>query len=187
MNQPAVFDELTSFLNWALTPGTIPMIGAIPLQGATHRIEDVTSVTWFRQPPFQIQMFIVPAYYVIPEHTHPNVDSYEVYLGGQIRFSHSGRFLYPPEHVTADDQGLASLRGKIIRVKPGDKHGGTFGAEGGVFMSVQHWLNGVEPHCVASDYSGPTMGPDHFAKVVVGEPILREQGQLTAKDAAGED
>jgi hypothetical protein len=186
-NPVGAFDPLVGFLQWALG-GNIPTIGAVPLLGAVHKVEDVVSVTWYRAPPFQIQMFIVPPGYVIPEHTHPNVDSFEVYLGGQMRFSHSGKFLFPAELLDLPDaQGLAQMRGDVVRVRPGDLHGGTFGASGGVFMSVQHWLNGVEPHCVASDYSGPTLGPAHFANVVAGEPELREQASLTAKDAAGRE
>lgn len=178
-----VYDELEKFCEWALN--NIPTIGAIPLHGAVHKIEDVISVTWYRSGQFQIQMFIVPPNYVIPEHTHPNVDSIEVYLGGQIRFSHLGKFVVPEEmYDTPGDYGLSQARGGLVRVKPDEIHGGIFGPSGGVFMSVQHWLNGVEPHCVAADYTGPTMGADHFKKVIFGEPVLKNQDELSAFDAA---
>jgi len=177
-NQP---DQLEGFLHWFLQ--TMPNLGMIPLHGAVDKIEDVYSVLWYREPPFQVQMFIVPPNYVIPEHTHPNVDSFEVYLGGQIRFSHSGKWVVPADALeTEGPLKTASLRGYTIRVKPDDLHGGTFGPSGGVFLSVQHWLNGVEPHCVAADYDGVVMGPDHLAKVVNGDAKL--QDNLTAKDAA---
>jgi hypothetical protein len=178
--------ELEQFLNWAMSGG-IPTIGFIPFQNAVRNIEDVWSVTWFREPPFQIQMFLVPPNYVIPEHTHPNVDSFEVYLGGQIRFSHGGEWVVSEDAFTNPGQlGLPQMRGATIRVKPGEKHGGVFGPGGGVFMSVQHWLNGVDPHCVAADYDGPVMGPDHFRKVITGTPIMREQADLSAIDVARE-
>jgi hypothetical protein len=61
-------------------------------------------------------------------------------------------------------------------------HGGVIGEGGGVFLSVQHWLNGVEPHCVAADYSGIALGEDHLAQVVYGE--VTSKAELTAKDAA---
>jgi hypothetical protein len=177
-------DELEGFLQWFLNGGATS-IGAVPLLNAVHSIESVWSVTWYRQPPFQVQMFIVPPNYVIPEHTHPNVDSFEVYIGGQIRFSHSGEWVISEEDFTTPtERDLARKRGATIRVRPGDLHGGIFGPAGGVFMSVQQWLHGVDPHCVAADYSGPVMGPDHFSKVVFGEPVLKEQDKLTAKDAA---
>lgn len=183
------FEEgaLDQFLAWVLQGG-LPSIGAIPFANAVRKIEGVWSVTWFRKPPFQVQLFIVPPDYVIPEHVHPNVDSYEVYLGGQIRFSHSGKWVVSEEEFTEPGEfGLPALRGATIRVRPGDLHGGVFGPGGGVFMSVQHWLNGVVPHCVAADYSGPVMGKDHFDKVVFGKPIMRTQDDLTAHDAAGDE
>lgn len=183
-NQP---DQLEGFLHWFLQ--TMPNLGMIPLHGAVDKIEDVYSVLWYREPPFQVQMFIVPPNYVIPEHTHPNVDSFEVYLGGQIRFSHRGKWVVDQEALEVPGpMGTAPLRGYTIRVKPDDLHGGTFGPAGGVFLSVQHWLNGVEPHCVSADYDGIVMGPKHKDRVICGTPVLHET--LTAKDAAsleGED
>ena len=176
-------DPLDHFLGWFLKT---PPIGFVPLLGAVSKIEDVTSVLWFRQPPFQVQLFIVPPNYVIPEHTHPNVDSYEVYLGGQIKFSHGGRWVVNDMEIAAPTpQGLAPLRGKLIRVRPTDRHGGSFGPEGGVFMSVQRWINGVAPHCVAADYNGAVVGPNHLARVVHGNAYLKDE--LVPVDAATDE
>jgi hypothetical protein len=136
-----------------------------------------------RRGQFQVQMFAVPGNTVIPEHTHPNVDSIEVYVGGNVHFSHSGSYSYPRETLHEQGpRGLSSKRGTLIRVRPNDLHGGVFGEGGGVFMSVQHWLNGVKPHCVASDYTGVTMGERHLSQVVNGK--ARSKAKLTAKDAA---
>jgi hypothetical protein len=81
--------------------------------------------------------------------------------------------------------GLAKARGHFIRVRPSDKHGGIFGPAGGVFFSVQRWLNGVEPHCVSADYNGVVIGPEHLAGVVFGAAELKPC--LTASDAASEE
>lgn len=177
-------DPLENFLKQFLQKGS--PIGYVPLHGAVRYIDGVTAVLWYRKAPFQVQMFVVPPNHIIPEHTHPNVDSYEVYVGGQIRFSHSGKFLF----VDADldeptENGLPKKRGGIIRVRPSDLHGGTFGPSGGVFFSVQHWLNGVEPHCVSADYDGVVMGPQHKAGVVFGNAELKSE--LTAHDAASKE
>ena len=67
-------------------------------------------------------------------------------------------------------------------LRPNDVHGGVFGEGGGVFLSVQHWLNGVKPHCVSADYDGITMGEHHLAGVKYGEAKAKKK--LTAKDAA---
>ena len=174
-------DALEQFVTWFLKES--PRFGLIPSQDAVTSIEGVTAVLWYRHEQFQVQQFIVPPNYVIPAHIHPNVDSFELYLGGQIQFSKNGKFEITSEESTRTGQfGEAAMRGKMIRVRPHEWHGGTFGAAGGVFMSLQHWLNGVKPHCVAADYSGATMGPDHFAKVKAGTPVLRTQADLTEAD-----
>jgi hypothetical protein len=129
-------------------------------------------------------MFAVPEGTIIPEHTHPDVDSFEVYVGGNIRFSHSGKYVYPEDEVRANDRPprCAFKRGQTIRVRPNEVHGGVFGKGGGVFLSVQHWLIGVTPHCVAADHEGITMGEHDLAQVVRGEAVAKRE--LTAKDAA---
>lgn len=166
-------------------------IGMIPEDAPMHMVEDVTSVTWLREGPYQVQMFIVPPNYIIPEHTHPNVDSYEIMLGGRVVFSKNGRWVTEDgfEVVNTSKPPMSPRRGCVVRVRPNDKHGGVFGSKGGVFMSVQHWLNGVEPHCVAMDYDGQTLGDRHLSDVKNGDAKSKGgQHNLTFKDAAsGED
>lgn len=175
-------DELEKFCADFLQ--RMPIIGFVPFAGAVSRIENVTAILLYRKDQFQVQMFAVPEGTIIPEHTHPNVDSIEVYAGGNIMFSHSGKYVFPEETVHEHDGPFrcATMRGAKIRVRPNDVHGGVFGEGGGVFLSVQHWLNGVKPHCVAADYDGLTMGEDHLAKVVTGAATAKKK--LTAKDAA---
>ena len=175
-------DELERFCAAFLK--NTPVIGAVPFAKAVWQIEDVTSILLYRRDQFQVQMFATPGPVIIPEHTHPNVDSIEVYVGGDIHFSHSGKYLYPKEQLYANSGPLAlcNRRGLQIRVRPNDLHGGVIGEGGGVFLSVQHWLNGVKPHCVAADYSGVTMGKNHMKQVVYGEASTK--AELTAKDAA---
>ncbi|MBM4224903.1 MAG: hypothetical protein FJ167_08950 [Gammaproteobacteria bacterium] len=163
-------DYLEMFFDWFAKQRL--WVGAVPMNGAVNFIEGVTSVLWYRSGPFQVQLFVVPPNYIIPEHTHPNVDSFEVYVGGQIKFSHNGQFVtnWDNHH---ENGACSPFRGQIIRVRPHDKHGGVFGPSGGVFMSVQHWLNGVAPHCVAADYTGVAMGPNHASQVVYGDVTVK--------------
>lgn len=168
---------LDDFLQWFKAKGT--GIGMIPATNAVHMVENVTAIRWISQPPFQVQMFACPPNTIIPEHTHPNVDSFEVYGGGEIQFSHSGRWVEEPE---VGAYGMAGLRGNVIRVKPDDLHGGVIGPNGGVFFSVQHWLNGEKPHCVSADYDGITMGEHHLSGVVKGKAKAKKS--LTWRDAA---
>ena len=181
-------DDLTKFLFSILDLGA--PLGYVPLTQApvVRKIEDVTSITWFRSNEYQVQMFAVPPNYIIPEHTHPNVDSYEVLMGGDIRFSKNGKWVeiedltFPPKKVYED---LHPARGGCIRVLPEDPHGGVTGSLGACFLSVQRWLNGVAPHGVENDYVGKTMGDDHSSQVKAGNPINPySQANLTWRDAA---
>src|SRR5437763_5514736 len=162
----------------------MPVIGAVPFSGAVSKIQDVTAILLYRKGEFQVQMFAVPEGTIIPEHTHPNVDSIEVYVGGNIRFSHSGKYVYGEEQLRPLDGplGCASKRGTRIRVRPNDVHGGVLGKGGGVCLSIQHWLNGVEPHCVAADYDGITIDAPHLPKAFSGEASAKRKP--TAKEAA---
>lgn len=175
-------DDLQKFARFYMK--NFGVMGAVPLHGAVDRVENVTSVLMYRQGQFQVQMFIVPEGTIIPEHVHPNVDSIEIYVGGNYRLSHSGKFAISEEDlVEKGPLKIGKLRGYAIRVKPHHIHGGVFGKGGGVFLSIQQWLNGVKPHCVARDYSGTTMGHDHTTKIVYGE-AESPKGELGVTDAA---
>ncbi len=166
--------DIEEFTSWFLEK--MPPIWNVPFGECVWKIEDVTSVLLYRKPPHQVQLFVVPPHYIIPEHTHPNVDSMEVYIGGDGKFSLHGRWVMSDESLTVPSQyGTWQHRGGRIRVKPNELHGAKYGPLGGVFMSSQYWLNGVEPHCVSADYSGGVMGPHHLAFVKCGEPVLMEQ------------
>jgi hypothetical protein len=147
---------------------------------STYKIQDVTAVVWYRSDQFQVEMFIAPPNYIIPEHTHPNVESYEMYLGGDICFSHSKYWVAESDLIKFPNSN--DKKGALIKVRTNDSHGGVFGANGGVFMSIQHWLNGVKPHSVALDYDGVVMGDDHLRDVKNGQATAK--AHLTWKDAA---
>ena len=152
-----------------------------------------TKVLWHRHPPYQIQLFIAPPNCIIPTHTHPNVDSYEVFVGGQMQFSLQNEWItVPAEEQTTTPAGLNTLRGQTIRVRPYDMHGGVAGPEGSVFFSVQHWINGVEPHCVSADYVGVAMGQAHANKIVYGhatatEKLTKEHARVDVPKEEGEE
>lgn len=161
-----------------------PIHGFVPFAQAVWMVENVTSILLDRRGQFQVQMFAMLPGTIIPEHTHPNVDSIEVYVGGNMRLSHLGKYFCPEDEIfeSPGPLGLASKRGMMVRVHPQDPHGGVIGEGGGVFMSVQHWLNGVKPHCVAADYDGVTLGEKHLSQVVCGTASAKKK--LTPKDAA---
>lgn len=175
-----MIQTLDQFLEWFYSQ---TVFGRMPLLGAVRKVQDVYAIQYFRAPPFQVQIFVVPPNYIIPEHSHPNVDSYEVYLGGQIKFSLDGKWVVSEEELqTPGPDGCSVLRGQALHVPPGVLHGGVFGPGGGVFASVQMWLNGVEPHCVGSDYDGLAIGKEHLAQITCGQAFTKDS--LQPSDAA---
>jgi hypothetical protein len=175
---PDLTNFALSFSQNAKAHGYIP-----PNVVTTYKIQDVTAVVWLRDGPYQVELFIVPPNYIIPEHVHPNVESYEMFLGGDISFSHSGRWVDRDGLIMRRD--APDMRGALVPVETNDLHGGAFGPRGGVFMSIQKWLNGISPHSVSADYTGPVMGAHHFNSVKSGDAVMKSQSELTWRDAAG--
>lgn len=132
-----IYDELEQFLNWYMTSrAQCPPSGEI--------INDdgrVSEVILFRQGQFQVQLCVVQPNTEGPDHIHPGVDSFEVYMGGDIIFR-KDREQFMPQRPGKD----------TLRIYPNTSHGGTFGNRGGMFLSVQRWLNGVEPTFISRDW-----------------------------------
>jgi hypothetical protein len=130
------FDDLEFFKNWWLNNRPINTYeGAKPCYHA-----NIVGTVLYRQYPYQVQLFITPPNTLIEEHLHPNVDSFEVYLNGDIAFTCNG-------HVF-DSHKI----GESIRVKTSYWHGGKTGKLGATFLSIQKWLNGEQPSSVANDW-----------------------------------
>jgi mannose-6-phosphate isomerase-like protein (cupin superfamily) len=131
-----MFDDLEHFKNWWMTTRIIntPQEAKLDFYGVLH------GVVLYRQAPYQVQLFILPPNSEIDPHMHPNVDSFEVFVNGDINF------------MCNDVWYSQNVIGSCIRVLPSSWHGGKFGERGGCFLSVQKWLNGVEPTSVGEDW-----------------------------------
>lgn len=129
-------DTLEEFKNWWLTHR--PM--NTPKDNVVNKNGNLQGVVLYRHNQYQVQLFIVAPNSFIEPHIHPNVDSFEVYMGGEIDF------------VCDDKWYTQSELGNSIRVKPNSYHGGKFGPSGGCFLSVQQWLNDVPPTSVGNDW-----------------------------------
>lgn len=132
----STYDELTNFKIWweqnrfFNTPKEVPVVCDDAIYG----------VVLYRQAPYQVQLFIMPPNSFIEDHVHPNVDSYEVFIGGDIAFRCDG------------EEYVQDVLGASIRVLPDSWHGGKFGERGGCFLSIQKWLNNVPPTSVGHDW-----------------------------------
>ena len=161
-------DELTDFLKWYMSEGQIPFV---PLKKSLHFVEGLTSLCIYRQEPFQVELVTVTPNTYIPPHTHPNVDSYEVALKG-IEFYHSGKTILPLWFANTPDKNsnLSASSHLKVRILPTTEHSAKAGPEGGCFLSVQHWLNGVELSAVGMDWKGgSSMGDNHDTQITSTE------------------
>jgi quercetin dioxygenase-like cupin family protein len=130
------FDDLEAFMRWwwAIRPINTPSDNSLVYPKDTH------GIVLFRQAPYQVELFSVKPNSEIVSHIHPNVDSFEIFISGDIKFMCNGAVLNQ------------TVLGDQIRVLPNSWHGGLFGERGGCFLSVQKWLNGVPPTFVGNDW-----------------------------------
>jgi quercetin dioxygenase-like cupin family protein len=136
MKDILLVDDLKEFKTWWEST----RIFNTPKESSLHCVGIIYGVVLYRQGPYQVQLFILPPNSVIEPHTHPNVDSFEVFIGGDIEFS------------LGDETFDKNTIGDSIRVAPTAWHGGKFGPNGGCFLSIQKWLNGVAPTSVGHDW-----------------------------------
>lgn len=142
-------DPLEAFKNWwiehptFLTPYSCPITIDNNIWGAAL----------YRKGEYQVQLFILSPYTVIPPHCHPNVDSFEIYVSGDIAFEVAGEtVLALSEHDTPAEEHYNLRMGRTVRVLPDAWHSAVSGARGGTFMSIQRWLNNVLPTNVGDDW-----------------------------------
>ena len=112
--------------------------------------------TVHRYKNFQVQLFISEPNRVVPDHVHPNVDSYEIAING-MTFMHSGVVIGTPETM---------MQGSGVYVDHTDWHGGYAGSNGGCFLSIQKWLNDIQPSSVEKDWAGEPVGELHAKQII---------------------
>lgn len=150
-----IVDKLAQFKDWWLAHRDlrVPFDSPVTCDAAPQTDTTTWGAVLYRAGCWQVQLFILKPDSVIPEHRHPNVDSFEVYLSGDIEFSLDGKVMTPiGESAVPGFDGHHVYLGTSIRVVPGAWHGAKSGAKGGLFLSVQQWLNGVVPGNVGADW-----------------------------------
>src|SRR5690606_14159995 len=122
-----MFRNLADFARWflaqpfvALRPPQVPVnyYEAATDAGAAKGAA-VTSVVLYRSAPYQVELFSVHASELgasFPEHRHPDVDSIECFLSGDIRFTIAGKRVATDEQLAALGQdGAHMLSGALLR------------------------------------------------------------------------
>lgn len=145
--------DLEVYLKWVVN--NVSVCPWLVVEKNLSFADGVVGFVIHRMGQFQTQLFTVNPNIVIPEHIHPNVDSYEVAING-MTFAHSGMVV-----MTSD----MNISGMSMYVNHNDWHGGHSSENGGCFLSVQQWLNDVIPTSVGNDWDGDTMGSQHDSTI----------------------
>ncbi len=107
-------DDLSYFADWYLNSGDIKRIYT-PFKNPLLFIEGVSGIVLYRKNNFQVELFICEPNTIIPEHTHPDVDSYELFLYG-MKFTHSGEEVITNKQSEEEMEGMPSYAYETIRV-----------------------------------------------------------------------
>ncbi len=84
----------------------------------------VNAMVLCRLPPYQVELFSGVGPGEFPQHSHPNVDSIEVMLCGEVGFIVDGKRMITDEMLaTLAPDGALALCGTLFRVRPNQLHG----------------------------------------------------------------
>ena len=152
--------DLREFKNWYLKNNIIQT----PFKEPLMFIDGIAGITLYRKKPFQVQLFICEPNTTITEHSHPDIDSYEVFLWG-MSFTHKGQTIISHKMAMLEKNDMPRCFNWTLRVKPEDLHGGQASDKGGSFLSIQKWLNNIEPTHVSKNWKGNSLGAKHIAQL----------------------
>jgi len=162
MNTPR-FDVLESFFHWWMQGyrgGLFPSV-----HDGIARIGDYTGMILYRQPPFQVELWILPPNVEATEHCHPNTDIFLVHVTGEIKVWLGDDLVLGPAQTVADKNGVTKSNGNFVRLPPGQLHRAGTGPLGGAFMNIQLWLDG-NPRFTAEDWKGDPLNDEHKKKLL---------------------
>jgi hypothetical protein len=149
-------DDLKEFKNWFLKNNTIQ----VPYDNPLMFIDGIAGITLYKKKPYQVQLFICEPNTQITEHSHPNIDSYEMFLYG-MEFSHKGKIIIDKKMSMLRKKNIPRLANVTLRIKPNDIHGALSSNKGGSFISIQKWINDLNPTHVSKDWHGKPLGNKH--------------------------
>lgn len=117
------------------------------IHAGTFEIKHGMGITLFRSFPFQVQLFLFRPHTVIENHVHPDVDSYEVYVNGNLKLTKENEEITTSQTMFARPDGASQCNGGMFYIPRKVLHGGeirpllaTSGhATGGSFLSIQFW------------------------------------------------
>ena len=149
------FDTLECFAEWFLQQRLMAMMPV-----AIYDYGGIRSLVLYRDATFQAELFVIAPGAGFPEeHRHPHVDTFEVDIFGDIRLTINGKRRRPTAIIRQDHERPFCMN----RVRETDWHGASIMSEGGAFLSIQHWRDGVAPTSVGLDWEGTPVSPEQRA------------------------
>ena len=163
-NDPRILDRFAAWYVRSARGGSLPIkmffdnvVFFIGEDGSPFR--GMAAITLYRQEQLQVQLVLSPANSAVPKHNHPNVDSYETFIGGPIHLETDqlgdGKMVLatPKESIFALEDGTCSVFLRSVKVPSSMTHGGPVGDSPAAFLTIQHWKNGVKPSSVHLDWA----------------------------------
>lgn len=140
------FENLEHFRDWVLND--MPILGFVPLRRkpivSSYMDDDQNSFHFFclyDDGEYRVDMVGTSGESNIKPHRHPDVDSYEVFMGGEL-------VLHMEDKEVGNNNennpqvwynGTHPMRGAWNRFTPETIHYGHSGKRGAIFLSIQRW------------------------------------------------
>lgn len=123
-------------------------------------VSNCFGVTLFKKDPFQVQLWLCKSNQKSPEHTHPDIDTYEVYFGGDITFTKNGKSVQKKPQKLPNSK--SSAWGWFMRINSDVKHEAVSGDTNVSFLSIQYWRNNTPISSVEKNWKGQKFGDNHI-------------------------
>jgi hypothetical protein len=126
------------------------------------------SMIVYREPPFQVELVIWMPGCVVPAHRHPNIDSIQLAVSGELTLLLGSDEATTNELVARSKTWKAeTLAKRPVRVRASDWHGGKTGSTGATFFSFQQWTEGSKQTAAGIDWHGPALVKPELAEMCV--------------------
>jgi hypothetical protein len=134
----------------------------IPFKNPIHDTDIACAIVLYREMNYQVEMYICKPNKESTPHTHPGIDSINMYLTGDLGFKKGdGTYADLSMYQKAKEDGTHALLGCINEENDGSTpHTLKIGSSGGSFLIFQKW-NRENPSSVAVVYDGESLGEIH--------------------------
>lgn len=132
-----------------------------PFDNPVYTTDIAYSTVLFRQDNCQVELYTCKPNTEAPWHNHPGVDSFFMYLGGNMEFGKpDGTFTDLSMFQLPARDGTHLLLGQTSEALDGAKHTLRVGPEGGSFLSFEKWNEKI-PTSVTVNWTGDPVGNEH--------------------------